>query len=250
METSLELIESSPSQTIVREIESLATEEVEHRFAEATLRTARGLLEMAACVRVLESRGHDLTSLKMAILPYLRLIAHGQLVPELVLRFAASPSLLAAAARLPVNDQRKLLETGVVSVSVVEADRSIGVRDVDPRALSRHELSRIFSDSGIVPPERQVIAPRQRTARKRRVRIDAKSRQVYISNASAPLADFMAAMAEAAGRQGDIDRRDVNGPSVGARLTEEERERMRAACKAMRIDEDEFVRRAILTWLI
>jgi hypothetical protein len=116
--------------------------------------------------------------------------------------------------------------------------------------LSRRELARVFSEDGLVPPQKQIVVPRENRAPRRRVQVDARSRTVSISNTTAPLADFMAAMAEAAGRQGDIDKRDVTGPSVGARLTEEERDRLRAACKAMRIDEPEFVRRAILTWLI
>jgi hypothetical protein len=252
METGTEIViaEPLPGAGLLREIEALADDQIEKRFAEATLRTAHGLLEMAACVRVLENRGHNLSGLKMAILPYLRLIAHGQLMPELVLRFAASPSLLAAAARLPMPDQKRLIDKGVVPMAVIEADRSIGIREVDPRVLSRRELSRVFGETGLVPPNQQIVAPHAKRSAKRRVRVDGLSRTVWISNTSAPLADFLSAMANAAGRQGDIDRRDVNGPSVGARLTEEERDRLRAACKAMRLDEAEFVRRAILTWLI
>jgi hypothetical protein len=238
-----------PLATAIEQIEKLKDKEVEERFARATLRTAEGLTEMAACVRVLESRGRDLSSLRMAILPYLRLIAHGQLAPEALLKFAASPYLLSAISRLPMDAQRHLIDSGMVRVAVVEADRSIGTREVDPRVLSHTEISRVFSSSGIVPPESQLTSKPRKQQRKRRVRVDAKARVMHVANAKIPLADVLAALAEAAGRQGDI--LDITGgPSVGAVVTQEEMDRLRAACKAMRLEEREFVRRAILSWLI
>lgn len=230
-------------------MKGMTTEQIQRRLVDATMRTATGLAEMAACVVELESRGVDLSHLKLAILPYLRLIASGQLLPDIVVRYAGQQRLLSAAAKIPLADQAVLLETGRVRIAVMEKDRSIGFREVDPRALTPHEINRVFSSDGILPAEKQIVEPRPKR-KVRRLYFDGRTRMLHIAKTQVPLGEVLAALAEAGGRQGDIPLTDVNSPSVGARLTHEERERLRAACKAHRLEESEFVRRAILTWLI
>lgn len=257
METAIDLIER-PMNAMEAELQSLACEDngrLLEMLGDAFRLTVQGVIRMAAIVRILSDRQYDVAKLKLSLTEYLRQVAAGRLLPEALAKFQAAPLLLSRLETLPISSQKRILDDGVVAVATMSGE----VIDVPLGELGRDEIFRVFGQGTIRTPQEQsqYLARKLRPAKtragalpRRRVRIDAKTRMVQISNASAPLADFMAALSEAGGRQGDIGPGDVNGPSVGARLTEEERERMRAMCKAMRLDEAEFVRRAILTWLI
>jgi len=235
-------------------LSQIPTEEIKARLSAALVRTADGLAEMAAYVGELEARGEDLSSLRLAIMPYLRKIAHRQLLPQLVVSYAGSPQLLSAVASLPIPDQHRLLERGTVAIAVVEEDGQIGSREIDPRALSVKQIPRVFSPDGIVPPRDQEVKPRKKreATRKYSVRVDAKSRRIFVGRMAVPIAEVMTSLAEAAGWQGEIvdEQHHGNMPTAAAKLTENEKARLRAMAKAVNMEESEFVRRAILTWLI
>lgn len=233
----------------------LSSDDLRERLASAMGRTAEGLVEMAACVRELEARGEDLSGLHMAILPYLRRIAYGQLLPRLVIAYAGTPKLLSHASTLPLPDQERLLAEGTVEVAVAERDGSIGSRRIDPRAIPPRDLARIFSEEGIVAPERQ--QPRKRNPRAAgrtfAVRVDRERRRLLVGRMAVPIAEVMLALSEAAGYGGEIDddaRQQNLMPRAVTNLTPEEKERLGALAKAMNLEEREVVRRAILTWLI
>jgi hypothetical protein len=73
-----------------------------------------------------------------------------------------------------------------------------------------------------------------------------------IGRASVPIAEVLAALAEAAGWQGVIDDKDHTGnqPTASAKLTPDEKERLKALARAADLPEWEVVRRAILAWLV
>lgn len=234
------------------DLSSLTTAQLEDRLASALGRTAEGIAEMAACVRELESRGEDLARLKLAIMPYLRRIAQGQLLPQVVVSYAGSRQLLDAIASLPLSDQQHLLDVGTVKVAVVEADGMIGAREIDPRALPPRDIARVFSPAGLRPPTEQLALPRtSREGRRYSVRVDKQKRRVLVGRMSVPIAEVLTALAEAAGYGGEIPAEDFVGRhKAHTPLTDGEKERLVAMAKATGVSETEIVRRAILTWLI
>lgn len=234
------------------ELAKMETQNLRAELAMCLKLTAADFTYMASIFRELSRRGENLDDLRQGLGTYLALIADGNLLPEIVVQFSGRHSLLQAIAALPISDQRQIADDGTVELVGAngEANRipvtaltTRNIRQVfaDHRLRSRNEQIVLMENGGIDRPAKK--------ARKRRVWADPRTKLMHIANARIPIGQIMSAVAEAAGRQGDIIG-DVNGPSVGARLTEEERERLRAACKAMRLDEPEFVRRAILTWLI
>lgn len=51
--------------------------------------TAENLVKLAAVVRELENRGEDISQLRLSILPNLRAIAGGKILPEVVVKSRA-----------------------------------------------------------------------------------------------------------------------------------------------------------------
>jgi hypothetical protein len=67
--------------------------------------TAENLLRLAVVVTELERRGDDLGDLKIGLLPYLRDIAAGTLLPEIVVLCSGRRAVLRRTAALPVGEQ-------------------------------------------------------------------------------------------------------------------------------------------------
>jgi hypothetical protein len=72
--------------------------------------TAENLLRLAVVVAELESRGEDLSDLKIGLLPILRQIAAGTLLPEVVVYYAGKPLAMKRIAALPPAEQRAYVE--------------------------------------------------------------------------------------------------------------------------------------------
>lgn len=72
-------------------LSSETTDRLRERLAQILARTAEDLIEMARIVRELESRGEDLSGLRLGMIDYLRRIAAGQLLPGLVVRLSGQP---------------------------------------------------------------------------------------------------------------------------------------------------------------
>jgi hypothetical protein len=83
------------------------TDELKAELARLLGFTAENLLRLAVVVAELESRGEDLSDLKIGLLPLLRSIAAGTLLPEVVVRFAGQPRALKAVGALPLDEQRR-----------------------------------------------------------------------------------------------------------------------------------------------
>ncbi len=71
-------------------------------------------MKLACVVYELESRGEDLKSIKIGLLPLLRKIAEGVLLPGIVVLYASTPKYLSKLATMPVIDQKAILEKGYV----------------------------------------------------------------------------------------------------------------------------------------
>ncbi len=72
--------------------------------------SAENLLRLAIVVRELESRGEDLSGLKIGLLPVLRDIAAGLLLPEIVVRYAGEPWAIRKLTGTPLEEQRQIAD--------------------------------------------------------------------------------------------------------------------------------------------
>ena len=235
------------------ELSAMTTEQLRERLASALRLTAEGIAEMASIVRELEQRGDDLSGFRLAILPYLRRVADGSLLPEIIVSYAGTPTLLAAIATIPVADQRQLLDTGAVTIAVVEHDGTIGSRKIDPRALPKRDIPMVFRPDGIASPKDQLAGISKRLRGRRqspRISIDRANRVIIAGRTHLPIADVLTALSHAAGWGGEIDKDLKDCPTAAAKLLPEEKERLRALAKATGLAEWELVRRAILAWLV
>lgn len=95
-------------ETIRKEVASLSNEELRKELVDRLCISVEHLVRVAALVAELESRGENLRGLRIGLLPYLRQIAAGKLVPEIVVKFAGSPNSIRAIGNLPVTEQLKI----------------------------------------------------------------------------------------------------------------------------------------------
>ncbi len=142
------------------DITAVPTEQLRQELMQAIGITARTLGYLAQVWAELERRGEDLSDLRSGLMVYLPLIAEGRLDPELVVRCAGQAGLLKAAAEVPLEEQRRMLEHGV---ALLEAGDDGSVAEVlrPVERLTAPEVRRVFAGSTIRRPAEQakLIAP-------------------------------------------------------------------------------------------
>lgn len=233
-----ELIASSPPnaavEAVVAEINSLSTDELRRELATSLAGTATHLVRLAVIVRTLEERGEDLADLKIGLLSYLRRIAYGQILPEVVVRFAEYPSLVRRIAALPIPEQLRLAQGEPVPVAIRTEDGSIDHRLMDPLSLSGSQVAQVFSSDRIRTAAEQITAIETRRPRRRkkegRVRVDRERGGLVFGRSFFPHGEILAALAELRSPQDDAADSDQHKPLVIQVGEEEHRQlKIRAA---------------------
>lgn len=161
--------------------------------------TAKTLSYLAAVWRELERRGENLSDLRTGIAFYLPQIAAGTLDAELVVRYAGQRMLLHAAGRLPIKEQRRLVETG--HVTLVEPGGQ-AVREVALHRLSSTDVRFVFGEERLRTTEEQTELrrraltrlPARRERHARQVRIDGQD--ILIGGRRAKLARVLQVLSE------------------------------------------------------
>lgn len=133
------------------------TDELKAALADCLRVTVDGLRMAAVYVRELESRGEDLAALKVSMMKYLRLIAYGQMLPEVVVRYAGQPLLLNIIGSLPVPDQGRLAAGDSVKMVTYTSDGQLTHRMVDPRELHPAQMRQVFDKGSIRSESEQVV---------------------------------------------------------------------------------------------
>ena len=147
------------------DLASATTEELRRELAAALEVTAHQLLRLASIVAELERRGEDLAGLKLGLLGYLRRIAAGQLLPELVVLYQGSPAVLRAASMLPPADQRRLASGEPFELVVPRPDgHGWDTRLVEPSWLRPSQLRQLIGPAGIRPAGEQIALLESRAA--------------------------------------------------------------------------------------
>jgi hypothetical protein len=244
-----------------KELEALPTEALKDELLRALRWTSEGLVRIALIVRTLEERDEDLSNLKVTLLPYLRQIAHGQVLPDVVVRFGESPLLVRHISALPLPDQDRLARGELIPMAVKRPDGSVTHLLADPLSLRREQVAMVFARDRIRPLEEQVVLlegkpiPRRRRdvgpPSNARVKPDRERGGIVVGRTFIPAAEAVAALAalnrEWAGEDED-EPPDGERKQVNVVLTEPQHERIRKAAYDGRTKIATLVRRALAAY--
>lgn len=172
--------------------------------------TVAALVRAAAIQAEWLRRGWELDDLAKVAgkwLHRLRLIHSGQLLPELAFRFYGQPGRLDGFARLPVDDQRRIIDDVPLPVVVkVEGNAVTDVRTVPPSALvlAPGQFKQVFALDHIRDQREQVLwledqqrkAQRAGPARAGELTIDYVQQGAKCGNRFIPLCDLLTAVRE------------------------------------------------------
>jgi hypothetical protein len=189
-------------------------------------------------------------------MPYLRQIAYGQVLPEVIVRYAEQPSLVRTIASLPFPDQEYLSNGGKVELAVARDDGSLDHRLVDPLHLSRDQMRLVFARGRIRPPEEQIVLITDRPRRKAAtppietldgIRIDHKRRGLIIGRRFVPAATVVEALARLAKSVLADDEEEEREVQLAITLSAGERDRLRDAARLGNTKMVALARRALRT---
>lgn len=137
-----------------RRMKRLSDELLDAELSETLELTARHFFKLAAIVRLKEERGHDLSEIPM--IGYLRQIAYGHLLPDVVAHYAGDkPFIVRALAKLPVVDQAKAIKEGV-EIGVVRSGGRFDRVRVALKDLQPEQAKAVFTPTGMLSAEQQV----------------------------------------------------------------------------------------------
>ncbi len=233
-------------------LRALSTEDLRRELARSLRMTAESLVRLALIVRSLEERGDDLSDLKIGLMPYLRQIAYGQVLPEVVMRYAEQPMLVRAISALPFPDQEHLSNGGKVAMALRHDDGSLDHRLVDPLYMDRKQVRLVFARGRIRPPEEQIVliesGPRPApklppTESLGGIKIDYKRRGLVIGRRFASAATVTMALAKLAAPTDDDDVERTK--SVPVPLTDAEHRRLKTRSAETDIAMTDLIRRAL-----
>lgn len=126
-------------------------------LARSLVMTAEGVRYSALVYNELKSRGEDMSDMRSGLAPYLQLIAGGQLSAELVVRFAGQKTLLAALAKTPPSEQKRIADAGTVEVVRLSENGDREVESVSLHRLSASDIRYVFGENGVRSPDEQFL---------------------------------------------------------------------------------------------
>lgn len=221
---------------------------------------AEKLQRMAFIVQELESRGHSTAAIRdQFLMRQLRRIAAGDLLPEVVQHFLGNPTVIDALARLPVAEQRRLLDAGKVDVLVNGRMEAIDLVRLTKEAIHiafgpdfvRSEAEQRLA---ITAPAAPTVSPRSREPEpvepaepQWRVRAVPERQGIKVGNSFGSKEEVIAALSQLAGPVKELDIEAGDTDTVTVRVTVEEKQALRVACKRRGLPEWHLVREALRT---
>ena len=238
---------------VVADLSSMTVADLRSELVRSLKLTAAHLLRLASIVRELEERGEDLSDIKVGMMGHLRRIAYGQVMPELVVRYAESPGLLKTLSSLPLPDQARIAAGEPVRVVVRRENGKFDSRLMDPIKLDRSQVAQVFGRGEIRDEAGQIMILEGRAAsaaspskfatmRRGIVRPDPEKRGLMVGNKLIPTGAIVSALAEI---RGDIDGSPAE-VSVGIKLTESEHVSLKNAANRAGVSMNVLVRRALM----
>jgi hypothetical protein len=152
MHATIEQLEHTPPQwqPLQRQLREMSEPELRSFLAQRLRFTADNLMEMGMVIREFDQRGIDLSDLRLSLLVYLRRIAYGQTLPEVVALLAGRRDLLQRVAVLPLPEQQRCLdEKGLLVVTGELAGGDFDTRQRQLLDLEPWEVHQVFGPNGI-----------------------------------------------------------------------------------------------------
>lgn len=241
------------------ELTEMSTDQLKKTLVATMAKTVAQLTRLAWIVRVLEERGEDLGDLKIGLVPYLRQIAYGQILPEVVMRFAERPTLVKVISALPIPDQQRLAQGGRVMLAVRAPDGSFDHRMVDPLNLTGSQIPRVFAKDRIRPIDEQLVLAGEDPPKKKipvidtgPVRIDRKRNGLIVGRRFIPVAQVVDALARlrlSADPDLDADEETETGKhTVVVLLDDPQFEKLRQTAFDGRTKHSVLIRRALIAY--
>lgn len=178
-------------QQTVDRLTTQTTAELAKTFAQFTVDLVDRVIGMAAIVYLYDQREADTKALSLngRDLAYLRRIAYGQMLPELMVDEKLCLSAKRAASRLPIPDQRKIVEGKPFAVVTFNEGEWNTERQLRPGEWTPEQARQVISYEGQIrtlAQQRTYIEERQsREARPIRdegpVLISERERCIYVS---------------------------------------------------------------------
>jgi hypothetical protein len=160
MVTAVERVEYVPSKwhSLQRQLKTMSEAELRSYLAERLQFTAENLMQMALVIREFDERSIDLSDLRFSLLVYLRRIAYGQTLPQVVALLAGRRDLLQRVAFLPLPEQERCISDR--GLSVVTGESANGELDTRRRQLldlEHWEVRQVFGPNGLRNEMQQAV---------------------------------------------------------------------------------------------
>lgn len=153
---------SSLARSASKTLSQKTTAELRDELARALKVTADSLAYLALVWRELEQRGENLDDLRVGLGRYLAPIADGSLAAEAVVMLAGHQTALDAMARLPIDEQRRIVAAGRVDV-VRPGNNGPRVVSAPLISLRANEVARVFDGASLASAEKQKRALAKQT---------------------------------------------------------------------------------------
>jgi hypothetical protein len=116
--------------------------------------TARAIAQVARLWVELERRGENMDGYRWTLRQFMRPVAEGRVLPEVVAQLGGEPRKLSLVAELPVADQRRL----VIDAEPVEiAGADGGTRRTSVAQMTYTEAARVIRDGAVRTPREQMM---------------------------------------------------------------------------------------------
>lgn len=210
--------------------------------------TVESLTRLAWIVRLLEERGEDLSDLRIGLLTHLRRIAHGQVLPQLVVKFASMPLLLQRVSLLPLPDQKQLVEGGMVLLVVRRAE-GFDKRMADPARMGKEQIWQVFGPDRIRSEQEQILYLEERQTDKvktpphGKVRADRNRQGLIVNRSFVTKTEVLEALAQMATEESPQNSTEES--KIAFSLTEEEHRKLKMAAAQGDTTMTELIRHAL-----
>lgn len=232
-------------------LEQKTTEELGEMLKAATRKTVEGIVEMAAVWSALVQRGVDMRPYQQGINAWLPFIAAGTLEPAALVSFAGHSRLLSRVAKLPREEQQRIVNDDSVLVWNEDAREPT---TTSLRKLTPSQLAVVFSDNGEIrtPAEQSALISSRRkharqksTARNATLEFDVATSKLRIGSYQVDLSDVIEVLAEAHGPTSLVpeDTPKDQHHSVRVRFWPADYDKLTAHARRLKVNE------SVLVWL-
>tara|TARA_R110000824_G_scaffold526_3_gene3325 strand:+ start:373 stop:999 length:627 start_codon:yes stop_codon:yes gene_type:complete len=121
------------------------------QLSDALAITTHHVIKVAALVRRLDECGVEI-EIDFTLIPLLRKVAYGQVLPELIVTLQGAESLLRKAAALSISDQTKIAHNVPLTVMQTGGEH----RNVPPLSMTSREIRQVFANGKLRSDAEQI----------------------------------------------------------------------------------------------